>query len=151
MAATARQALEKSVDALPGDVTARLAAARKNALGEAVKPTVTASWHFNHRYTWGMAASILLVCFIGLFALSILGNKDIKVNNEPVIVADDPDSENGVIAAAPVGAPNAVQSAEDLLTVIELTRLAPESEALLEDLEFFYWLGLNEQTLDEDV
>ena len=141
----ARQALEQSIAELPEGITERLAEARKTAVMAGNRPTVTSGWQFNSQYVWGIAASVLFTGVVWFFLSSE------QLNNEQLMVEEETTTKKLQIIPSQTATPGSVNSAEDLLAAIELAELDPESMAMLEDLEFLYWLSLNDSDKGKDV
>jgi hypothetical protein len=144
VAELSRQALEQSVAELPGSVVAGLAEARRVAVKSTRTNPAVVRWQFGNRYVWGMAASIVLVGVIW-FLPSVN-----QLNGERLAIGDGPVAESQPEIHHQFATSEVVNAADALATAIELAKLDPESLAVVEDLEFLYWLSLDDQQ-DEDV
>ncbi len=117
----AKQALDKSLDELPDRISQQLAAARKQALSQAKQKPVV-----NQSLVWGMAASVAVASSLWLF------QADKAPQNTPVIPL----------------ATQTADSADVMLAAIEMAEMDEQELAVVEDLEFMYWLSLQN---DQDV
>lgn len=117
----AKQALDKSLDDLANHISEQLLAARKKALSQAeAKPTA------NKSLIWGMAASMLIAGTLWLFQADKIGQQPAEI---PLAV-------------------QTIDKAGGMLVVMEMAEMDDQDLALVEDLEFMYWLSLQN---DQDV
>lgn len=135
--ALARQALDNSLDSTPDHVSRRLAEARAAALQARSEATTKQPY-----YQWGLAASVALagLMWVFQFANGPADGTVPQVTLAPHALA--PHALAPQAATIAIEQTAAVDQSDALLVVLDIVELDAEAQAVVEDLEFVYWLSL---------
>ena len=138
----AKAALDQSADALPASINAKLAEARKAAITSAGKNDssdqqggsvvdLNSKRGLSSRTTmmWGMAASVTLASFLWFYQAS----NDVNIQ-DPALAGNSTENQQ------------TTDNADGLLLAMELAQLDSDSAEIIDDLDFIYWLSLENET-----